>query len=253
MLVWPVVCTTTDCRWVIQTPDGDLYVEPLGTSATDGPERVLPLGGTRRLPALQGERAYRFPAWPSDTELRGVLREGFMEARRVWDTEGLPPIVPPMVINKLRREIVLTVFCPGGPWESVPVRALPTTRSVPEGVWVSSENILDRSGALMFKVGDIVSLTERDLHGAAKGIHFTVSGIEVAVERLDPPDLERYKRERSRYVADVSSVRSGLDLEFLVVKEETSPAPQTEIAEDLRTLAVRFDEHGDRHRVFREA
>eukprot|EP00971_Amphidinium_carterae_P341554 6480411-Amphidinium_carterae.1 len=39
LLVWPVVNETTDCRWVIQTPDGDLYVEPLGTSSLDGPER----------------------------------------------------------------------------------------------------------------------------------------------------------------------------------------------------------------------
>mmetsp|Transcript_8309 Transcript_8309/g.18577 ORF Transcript_8309/g.18577 Transcript_8309/m.18577 type:complete len:450 (+) Transcript_8309:263-1612(+) len=249
-LLFPVCQTAGDHRWVILTPDGDRYIEHLATGAAeDGPIQCRLLGENRRLPALGGVPVYRFNPWPGDDELRGVLQLARAEAHDACRVEGLPLLEIDQVINGRRREVTLEDFFRRAvPWARVPAAGAlaPRGPAAPGAaaagaapapmagvnpavraneVWLVS---LDAGG---LQRGHEIVPVAGDYLGQKYGVHTTAGGAEVPIVKVALQDVHLW----GPLPPAAASGSAGA------------------MAEDMRTLAVKYDELGERHRQFRES
>ena len=68
-----------DGIWVLHTPDGDTYAEDL-RGIPDGPAKVKIKGIDFVYWSRIGGPSYRFARYPSEDDLKGLIRKGFEEA-----------------------------------------------------------------------------------------------------------------------------------------------------------------------------
>ncbi|CAK0823171.1 unnamed protein product, partial [Prorocentrum cordatum] len=105
--LWP----QTHARWVILTPDFDMYSEMLdGSEGVDGVVRIIGLRPDGRLPRLD-KPAYRFKQALDLDALKGYIREGRRLALQDGTAAGDPPIEVADVVMPDREVVPLdTMF-----------------------------------------------------------------------------------------------------------------------------------------------
>eukprot|EP00974_Lingulodinium_polyedra_P125726 11195582-Lingulodinium_polyedra.AAC.1 len=107
--LWPV----DRGRWVMVTPDSDMYDEVVDGSDVASVVEVLLLGPEGRLPAGLPGRAYRFSRLPSADALRRLIREARAYAVDTTTAERLP-LLEPVGVQKINGgQVTLDEFYGG--------------------------------------------------------------------------------------------------------------------------------------------
>lgn len=169
-LLWP--CSLG--RWVIMTPDSDVYEEALPASDGNGPERIYLLEPDRVVPRDR-RPAYRFSRWPDDALLRRVIDQAYGIAAA--SRRRAAPVEPAFVRDHSRVLRPLEEFL--GPRTVGMARDRSGARGPPlrppgaaaggPHVWVLSEPVAGGADGTAMSVGTPVDMTGSYLLGEKRG------------------------------------------------------------------------------------
>ena len=240
---------------VIYTPHHDLYIEKIGCKGIDGPSKLRGLTDRGTLPRNLRARAYRFRAQPTESELRSVFRQ----AAKIAEEERGMTDLPSEIIDHTGAVKSLDEFFGGhfirhrkslggspahGDVNS-PKNAQLVQAAHGDNVWVSAEPL----GGLA--LGQEVSLNrETDVQCGDKTALALRQGQWVKVELIRVEDAADYSDKRRRLYG-VSSPGSSHE-----PPPGDNAAPKKGVIEEedneVRTLWVDYDEHGERYKRWRD-
>ena len=270
LALWPV----TEGRWVCYTPDADMYDEAIDGTDPENVLETLPLEPRGRLPPGLRNRAYRFARLPSEAELRGLIREGCAEARRICQEEGLPELTPAGVEKYSGQLVTLDDFYGGAflerrrrrradtpagepaPAEPLPAAeqraapaeeaAGPPTPRTPEGhVWLLAE------GGPGQEAGSQVILADADLVRGSSAL-VEVGGVCRRAELVAVERAPAFAAAVRGSPADRTSPPGAPSADAASARGDAAAGEPGASTEDLRTLWIDYDSHGERHKAWRE-
>ncbi len=250
----------SESRWMIYTPDKDMYVEDLRGGAEDGPSKVKVKGHDFRYWSRVGGAAYRFASPPSSDDFRGLLKEAYKELSKEpsFDKSWRPDVVidvdgktHPSV--DFLREVLVTHRLPprgggvldlgdDGPASSKQKSLISSIQPIVPAetgmFWVCCEAKGDH------QIGEVVDVDpKRDVMLGHIGLFQSESGW-LRLEKLS-------ETNRLKMVPQPTLIAAPSD-PILNVKE---PSPSPDLGEedtgDARTLCVDYDEQGSRFKLWR--
>ena len=281
ILLWPA----RDSAWAIATPDEDVYVEILaGGDPNEEPESALYLGATRKVPREAAARGvYRFEVWPTDGVLRRLIRDGRAAAHAWCRAEGAALMEVKMARNAARNMVPLDVLFkghfltrrltgragggvladqPDGSSALTPTAvaaALPVVGpydDLPAGhVWVAAEAMEATATCSAITLGKEIDMENSDVFMNGKGVRALDDGRFLFVVAMAPDQVAEYVK-RLQAKADEKSedaAESPLSItNFRAALRPKQEEDKEEEPDEVRTLPVVFDTHGERHRLWRE-
>ncbi|CAK9032346.1 Protein disulfide isomerase-like 2-1 [Durusdinium trenchii] len=232
---------------VMYTPDKDLYIESIGCKGLEGPIRLRGLKPDLGLPSRLRAPAYRFREIISDTLIKQVFRDSVKLAER---EAGCSVALPTHILNHAGQRKTLEEFFGGSFVRSrqpTPIGKLDKSSDSPKNavkvqpalgdfVWLAAEPL----GGLI--LGQEVSLNSET--GVQVGTSCALAlrkGVWVKVDMVKLSEVEGYADRRRALFGVSSAAGSG-----------ECPQPGKGGSNDVRTLWVDFDEHGDRYKRWRD-
>ncbi|CAK9106636.1 Uncharacterized protein SCF082_LOCUS49674 [Durusdinium trenchii] len=232
---------------VMYTPDKDLYIESIGCKGLEGPIRLRGLKPDLGLPSRLRAPAYRFREIISDTLIKQVFRDSVKLAER---EAGCSVALPTHIVNHAGQRKTLEEFFGGSFVRSrqpTPIGKLDKSSDSPKNavkvqpalgdfVWLAAEPL----GGLI--LGQEVSLnSETDVQVGTSCALALRKGVWVKVDMVKLSEVEGYADRRRALFGVSSAAGSG-----------ECPQPGKGGSNDVRTLWVDFDEHGDRYKRWRD-
>ena len=265
--------------WVLRTPDSDVYAEDL-RGVEDGPSRVKIKGIDFRYWSRVGGPCYRFAEEPSEQELKAFIRHGHSIAMEEDDFDGGWQPTELMVGDTVRdfasfvggsflphrlsgkqatgqggvRRRALTDGERGAGHPASPGLAdAPAFPLVAAHTWRSAE---PRSGVA---VGEsLTPVAGIDKHLGPQDAVFFRNGAWLRGELVADHLYDQWLLDRVKALTGCSSTSSkAAELIGISSKNQAAPEPiatdlqQTEDGNDVRTLAVEYDDQGERYRDWR--
>ena len=250
----------SDGKWMIYTPDKDMYVEDLRGDSDDGPEKVKVKSHDFRYWSRVGGAAYRFASPPSSEEFRTLLKEAYKELAREpsfdksWRPDGVMDMDGKIHSSAdFLKGLLVTHRLPprgGGVLDlgddgpaALNQKALisniqPIMPAETGMFWVCCEAKGDH------QIGEVVEVDpKRDIMLGRTGLFQSESGW-LRLEKLSESD-----RLKMIPLPAATLVPAGL----AVVEKDASPPQELgdEDTGDARTLCVDYDEQGSRFKLWR--
>lgn len=242
----------------IYTPDGDLYLENLSCRGPTGPVKLRGLGARNTLPRNLRARAYRFRQTIDDMLIKKVFRDA---VKLATEERGGEPELPQYVCNEHGGEQDLNDFF-GGSFltrqqfrrDAIPIadadkspkNACVVTPALGDYVWVSAEPL----GGMV--LGQEVSLnSETDVQCGSHHAMALRRGEWVKVDLIKMTEVETYA-DRRRALFGARAAGSGECPQPLKAGDEVAEDAAATSDQEVRTLWVDFDEHGDRYKRWRD-
>ena len=241
LLLWPLGGHARR-RWVIQTPDGDMYSEVFRVG--DGVARVRALHDDGRRGRVQ-DPVYAFPGPVANDDLRRLILEAQTMAEDEMRAEGEEPGEAPTQFSDWNGRLH-------------PLADAGVLVAVPAGsAWLVSA--LGSKGSDLF--GQTVALGPEDVVRGSLGIHQLSDGSYVPVELVALDRLDSWRESKGEDARRMSP-KDGADrvLERRAFGAATPPAgresakegdPLPEAPDDLRTCWIDTDEQGVRYKEWR--
>ena len=243
---------------VMYTPDKDLYIESIGCKGLEGPIRLRGLKPDLGLPSRLRAPAYRFREIISDTLIKQVFRDSVKLAER---EAGCSVALPTHIVNHAGQRKTLEEFFGGSFVRSrqpTPIGKLDKSSDSPKNavkvqpalgdfVWLAAEPL----GGLI--LGQEVSLnSETDVQVGTSCALALRKGVWVKVDMVKLSEVEGYADRRRALFGVSSAAGSGECPQPGKGGGDDEAGGETAGSNDVRTLWVDFDEHGDRYKRWRD-
>ena len=245
-------------RWIIYTPDRDLYVEEFGGGG-DGPEKIRLVGPRGGVGGVRGGM-YCFPSRPDEGQLRKLILEAAAESEH----EVVEGPAPDKVFLQ-GREAPLEPWLGRVPPAAQPPAALPVAPAGAAGtgvgahasVWLACEPAdgIEPGAEINVGPGDLIH-GDVAVHfgpGFLFGVRCVKCEVGAAAERAE--ELRQALHGwAARHRAPHGGLEPGLAERLRAGRGDDAPkAPATAEGDDVRTLWVEYDEQGERYKPWRMA
>ena len=281
ILLWPA----KGPAWAVATPDEDVYVEVLaGGDPNEEPESALYLGAGRQVPKEAATKGvYRFDVWPSDGVLRKLIRDGRTAAHAWCRAEGVALLEVKMARNAARKMVPLDVLFKGqlltrrltgrlgaGAVAAAPATApaaapaalavtLPTVGpydELPAGhIWVAADSLAATATCSAVALGTEIDMELTDFFKNDKGVRALDDGRFVFVKAMAPDQVADYvnRLQPKPIEKPVDAADNSMSIaNFKAALRPKEDEEKEEEPDEVRTLPVVFDTHGERYRLWRE-